>query len=96
MPDVAPRLLTAELPFRYPLALYAMHVEGDVTLRLYVTATGGVVPESTRVVASSGYHALDSAALSASSELRFSPARSDGEDEAVSILFPVLFRHPER
>lgn len=96
VPDVAPRLLSAELPFRYPPALYAMHVEGDVTLRLYVTATGAVLPESSRVAASSGYRSLDSAALSASSELRFSPARSNGADAAVSVLFPILFRHPER
>ena len=34
-PDVAPVMLNKELPFRYPPALYAQKVQGNVTLRIY-------------------------------------------------------------
>ena len=35
------------------------------------------------------------AAIAGSQELRFVPAKLRGEPMAVSILFPVWFRHPE-
>ena len=44
-----PVLLTRELPFVYPPALYAAGVEGDVALRLFVDSLGLVVTESTSV-----------------------------------------------
>jgi TonB family protein len=66
-----------------------------VTLRIFIDREGHVRPESTRVHESSGYTSLDSAAVMGSQELRFTPARQDGDSVAVSILFPVFFRHPE-
>ncbi len=90
-----PSLLNAELPFRYPAALYTRRVQGNVTLRLFIDRDGRVQPESTRVDEPSGYPALDSAALLGSAELRFVPAKLHGEAIPVSILFPVYFRHPE-
>src|SRR5262245_63651194 len=74
-PDEMPALLNAELPFRYPGALYARRVQGNVTLRLFIDRDGRVRPESTRVDEPSGVPALDSAALLGSAELRFVPAK---------------------
>jgi TonB family protein len=94
MPDEVPRMINRELPFRYPAALYAQRVQGNVTLRLHVDRDGQVRADSTQIEESSGYSALDSAAVRGSQELRFVPAKLHGEPMAVTILFPVYFRHP--
>lgn len=94
-PDEVPKVLNTDLPFRYPAALYARRVQGNVTLRLYVDTTGQVRADSTRIEESSGYAALDSAAIKGSHELRFVPAKLRGEALAATVLFPVYFRHPE-
>lgn len=94
-PEVLPQMTNRDLPFRYPAALYSQKVQGNVTLRIYIDSTGKVTPESTRVVETSGYSALDSAAVKGSRDLNFVAARRRGAPLAVSILFPVYFRHPE-
>lgn len=94
-PEVMPVVTNEDLPFRYPTALFTQQVQGNVTLRIFIDAQGQVVMDSTRVVETSGYTALDSAAVKGSEELRFVPAKRRGEPMAVSILFPVYFRHPE-
>jgi TonB family protein len=94
-PDELPVMLNKEPPFRYPAPLYAQKVQGNVTLRIFIDRDGRVHPESTRVEESSGYASLDSSAVTGSQELRFVPAKQNGEPMAVSILFPVFFRHPE-
>ena len=94
-PDEVPKVLNTDLPFRYPAALYARRVQGNVTLLLYVDTTGLVRADSTRREESSGYAALDSAAVKGSQELRFVPAKLRGEPLAATVLFPVYFRHPE-
>ena len=94
-PDKLPVMLNRELPFRIPGPLYAQKVQGNVTLRIFIDRHGHVRPESTRVVESSGYASLDSSAVTGSQDLRFVPAKLNGEPMAVSILFPVFFRHPE-
>jgi TonB family protein len=94
-PDEAPVLVNKVLPFRYPAALYARKVQGNVTLRLYVDRDGRVVPESTQVDESSGVSSMDSAAVVGSRDLHFVPAKLHGEPMAVAVLFPVYFRHPE-
>jgi protein TonB len=94
-PDEVPKMLNTELPFRYPAALYARKVQGNVTLRLRIDGDGQVRTDSTRIEESSGYAALDSAAVKGSQELRFIPAKLRGEPLPVTILFPVYFRHPE-
>jgi protein TonB len=93
-PDEVPKMLNTELPFRYPAALYARKVQGNVTLRLHVDSSGRVRPESTSIVTSSGFSALDSAAVHGAAALRFAPAVRDGRAVGRSIRFPVLFRHP--
>src|SRR5438270_10167039 len=93
-PDVAPVMLNKELPFRYPPALFAQKIQGNVTLRIFIDRNGQVVPESTHVAETSGYSALDSAAVKGSHDLKFTPAKTRGEPVPVSILLPIFFRYP--
>jgi protein TonB len=81
-------------PVRYPDALLDQGIEGQVLLRLYVDSAGHMIPDSTRIEESSGYPALDSAALVASPELRFSPALRQGRPVAAPFIQPVQFRSP--
>jgi protein TonB len=94
-PDVMPQMLNETLPFRYPPALFAQKVQGNVTLRIYIDSTGAVITDSTSVEESSGYPGLDSAAVRGTEELRYSPALLGEQAIGVSILLPVYFRHPE-
>jgi TonB family protein len=94
-PDIAPVMLNKELPFRYPPALYAQKVQGNVTLRIYIDRDGSIVADSTRVAETSGFNALDSAAMKGSRDLKFEPAKTQGMAVPVSILLPVFFRHPD-
>ena len=93
-PDVAPQMLNKELPFRYPPALFAQKVQGNVMLRIYIDRNGQIVPDSTHVAETSGFSALDSAAVKGSRDLKFAPARTEGQPVPVSILLPVFFRYP--
>ena len=95
VPDSLPVMRNTELPFKYPPELYARRVQGNVTLRIHIDVAGAVEPESTTVVESSGYPALDSAAVSGARVLQFKPAFAKGAPLAISVLFPVYFRHPE-
>jgi TonB family protein len=95
-PDQEPPVaLNADSPIQYPPRLYDQKVEGDVVLRLFVDSAGRLRPESSRVAESSGYPALDSAALSGARNLRFAPARRHGLSIAAAFLQPVEFRHPQ-
>jgi len=95
VPDSLPVMQNSELPFKYPPELYAQKVQGNVTLRIHIDTAGRVQSESTTVIESSGYAALDSAAVTGSRVLRFRPAITKGVPLAISVLFPVYFRHPE-
>ncbi len=96
-PDNAPPVaLNADNPVTYPPDLYARGVEGEVRLQLYVDSSGTVVPDSTRVAQSSGYPALDSAAVADAPRLRFSPALRNGRPVAATFLQPIRFHHPQR
>jgi TonB family protein len=92
--DEAPVALNAVSPVQYPRALLEQGIEGRVLLRLYVDSAGRLVPDSTRVAESSGYPALDSAALAGAPTLRFSPALRRGRPVAAPFLQPVQFRNP--
>jgi TonB family protein len=81
-------------PVRYPPALLQQGIEGKVLLRLFVDSAGVLIPDSTRIAESSGYPALDSAALAAAPELRFSPALLQGRPVAAPFLQPIQFRSP--
>jgi periplasmic protein TonB len=94
-PDQEPPVaLNANSPIQYPPKLYDQKVEGEVVLRLFVDSTGRLAPDSTKVAESSGYPALDSAALTGVKKLRFAPARRHGLAVATAFLQPIEFRHP--
>ena len=93
-PEEPPVAINAVSPVRYPPALLAQGIEGRVLLRLYVDSAGRLIPDSIRIAESSGYPALDSAALVAAPELRFSPALHQGQPVAAPFLQPVQFRSP--
>jgi TonB family protein len=75
--------------------LYAQKVQGNVTLRIFIDSDGQIVADSTRVAETSGFNALDSAAMKGSRDLKFEPAKTQGRPVPVSILLPVFFRHPD-
>ena len=91
----APVALNGDSPIGYPPALFDQKVEGDVVLRLFVDSTGRLVAESMRVAESSGFPALDSAALAGAALLRFAPAKRRGIPVATAFLQPIEFRHPQ-
>jgi protein TonB len=94
--DEPPVALDPEPPVVYPPALYQQRISGTVLLRLYVDETGRVMPDSTRLQESSGYPALDSAALAAAPKLHYAPALRNGAPVATLFTQPIHFRHPDR
>jgi protein TonB len=90
----SPPVALGEPAVEYPPALFNEGISGSVELRLYVDSAGKVVPESTTVQRSSGYPALDSAALAAAPKLRYAPGRRAGRPAAMKFLQPIHFRHP--
>ena len=92
--DQAPVATNPVSPMEYPTALLDEGIGGRVLLRLYVDSTGQLIPDSTRIAESSGYPALDSAALAGAPSLRFSPALRNGRPVAAPFLQPVHFRNP--
>ena len=91
-----PVITNPESPVNYPSDLWEQQVEGTVVLRLHLDERGNVVPDSTRVSETSGHPALDSAALTAVPDMRFAPARRDGQPVPATFLQPVHFRHQQR
>jgi len=91
-PEEAPVAINPISPVRYPPALLAQGIEGRVLLRLYVDSAGRLIPDSIRIAESSGYPALDSAALAGAPELKFSPPLHQGQPVAAPFLQPVQFR----
>ena len=90
-----PVALNPSPPIQYPPRLYDQRVEGEVVMRLFIDSTGRLVPESTRVVESSGYTALDSAAVAGASRLRYAPAKRHGIAVSTLFLQPIQFRHSQ-
>ena len=93
-PDELPVMTNKQAPFRYPAAAYTQKIQGNTILRIFIDANGNVLPDSTSVQERSGTPALDSAAIVGARELHFIPAKKGGQPMAISILFPVYWRHP--
>ncbi|HTR21237.1 MAG TPA: energy transducer TonB [Gemmatimonadales bacterium] len=89
----SPVALDADTPVRYPPELFDRAIDGDVVLRLFVDASGRLVPESTTIATSSGYAAFDSAAVHGASQMRFAPGQRHGVPVAMAFLQPIRFRH---
>jgi protein TonB len=92
--DQPPVAVNPVSPVEYPPALREQGIEGRVLLRLYADSQGTLVAESTKVAESSGYPALDSAAMAGAPKLRFSPALRNGRPVAGAFLQPIHFRNP--
>jgi TonB family protein len=75
--------------------MWDLRIQGNVTLRLHVDASGRALPESTTIARTSGVPALDSAAAASVPALRFRPARRDGVPVGLTLLVPVHYRHPD-
>jgi len=88
VPETPPRQLSAS-PFEYPEELWDAQVEGQTTLRLFISDQGTV--DTVRLEKTSGYTAFDSAALSGGRSLRFRPATRGGKAVAAWFLLPVKF-----
>ena len=93
--ELPPVPLNPNSPVDYPPALAAQGIEGTVLLRLMVDTNGAIVRDSTRIAESSGYPALDSAAMQAAPSLRYAPAERDGAKVAMAFLQPIYFRTPQ-
>ncbi|MGH7591793.1 MAG: energy transducer TonB family protein [Gemmatimonadales bacterium] len=91
-----PVAVNATSPVEYPPALYIQGIEGTVVLRLHVDSIGVIDPDSTKVAESSGYPALDSAALSAVPRMKFSPGLRNGVPAALTFTQPIIFKHAPR
>jgi TonB family protein len=92
--DQPPVAINSVSPMVYPSALLEQGIEGRVLLRLYADSMGAIVHDSSRIAESSGYPALDSAALAGAATLRFSPALRHGRPVGGAFLQPVQFRNP--
>lgn len=92
--DEPPVALNAESPVTLPPALLARGIEGTVLLHLFVDERGQLHGDSTRLAESSGYPALDSAALAAAPRLRYAPALRGGAPVAAHFIQPIEFRQP--
>jgi TonB family protein len=92
--DQPPVAINPVSPVEYPVPLLEQGIEGRVLLRLYTDSLGALVPDSTRVAESSGYPALDSAAVKGSTALRYSPALRHGRPVGGPFLQPIHFRNP--
>ncbi|HET7464717.1 MAG TPA: energy transducer TonB [Longimicrobium sp.] len=88
VPETPPRQLSAS-PFEYPEDLWDAQVEGQTTLRLFISDQGTV--DTVRLEKGSGYAAFDSAALSGGRSLRFRPGTRGGKAVAAWFLLPVKF-----
>ena len=84
-----PTPLYGNAPIEYPLHMWDQDMEGETLLRVRVGDTGTV--DSVEVVESSGYASFDSAAVAGAFNLRFTPARQDGERIRVWAHVPVRF-----
>lgn len=93
-PIQEPTPLYGEVPIEYPLDLWDADVEGVTLLRVRVTDMG--VVDSVEVLEGSGYPAFDSAAVRGALDLRYNPARRDGERTTVWAKVPVHFTKESR
>ena len=85
-----PSLKGDALPFNYPVELWRDGVEGEVVLRIHITAAGTV--DSVELEDSSGNDELDQIALRGARELRYHPAEEGDRPVDVWAMLPVRFQ----
>lgn len=96
--DVPPRLVNPgevqqTLDQEYPPLLKESGIGGEVVLWLHLSDEGEVLDARVREEpsGSSGYDALDAAALAAADAMRFEPAMNRDEATAVWVQIPITF-----
>ena len=94
--ELPPVAINADIPVDYPAALYNQGIEGRVLLKLWADSTGTLDRDSSKIAESSGYPAFDSAAMVASTRLRYAPGMRNGVPVAMSFTQPIEFRHSQR
>ena len=93
--DVPPRLenpseIQKLLERGYPSQLREAGIEGTVILWIFVDEQGAV--KKTEVKESSGYEAMDQAALGTAEKMRFTPAMNRDKATPVWLAQPITFR----
>jgi TonB family protein len=84
--------VTEALQRLYPVSLRDAGIGGTPTVWFFIDETGRVV--QTRLHASSGYPALDEAALRTADIMRFSGARNRDRPVPVWVSIPIVFASP--
>jgi TonB family protein len=87
---IEPKIISRINPV-YPPQAIKNEIEGKVTINLFVTREGDVAKATVKL--SSGSEILDSAAVEYSYNLKFSPARDNGEPRNmwVSMIYKYFF-----
>lgn len=90
--EVMPRV--KNMPPRPEMPSYIARARVDVTTRIefYVTRTGDVDPQRTRIAVSSGYPELDEIAVEWAKKMTFHPALNRGEPVAVRMAIPIQWK----
>lgn len=92
---LAPRVLNTDEVVRamtreYPTTLRDAAIGGTVNVIFSIDEDGSVM--NTVIGQTSGYDALDRAALAVADVIRFSPAMNGDVQVAVQVAFPIVFR----
>ena len=88
-PTIGVQVLDQPRP-AYPPMARRFHQEGEVMVSIQVGSDG--IAQSVAVERSSGYVALDEAAVAVTARWRFAPALESGKAVAASVRVPVRFR----
>lgn len=78
------------LEANYPPLLREAGIGGTVLVSLWIDDSGVVMRQE--MTQSSGYPALDQAAVKVAGMMEFSPARNDGKPVPVMVQIPISFR----
>ncbi len=96
--DVPPRLTNSRqvqqvLEREYPPLLKESGIGGEVIVWLYISEEGEVIDRQVRVdpPGTSGYDALDAAALEGADVMEFTPAQNRDKTTAVWVQIPITF-----
>lgn len=79
--------------FVYPKELVAVGAEGHTVLSLTISKTGNL--EKIELSESSGFEALDSAAMKGVKLCKFSPSTKNGEKIESKVIWKYIWRVPE-
>lgn len=90
--EVMPKYKT--IPPQPKMPAYIARARVDVTTKVefFVSKTGDVDPNRTKVAVSSGYPELDELALGWAKSIKFHPALNRGEPVAVRVAIPIQWK----